>query len=652
MCKINLVVMCALLVGGASIGIAQQPVTVTATADFLRGNNEGLISAAQDRVTRDRITAGTAGAWSSSSALPSGRLRLAAVTHGDFAYAIGGLDESATVLSEVLVAPISANGSVGGWNATTALPSGRQWHYSIVYNGFLYVMGGSPDFTTIVSDVLFAPIHEDGTVGAWSTTSPLPSGRYGHTSVAYNGFIYVMGGYDGVATLNEVLVAPINADGSVGEWSTTTGLPSARFLPSSIAYNGFLYVIGGTDSNTNFTDVLVVPISSDGAVGTWTTSAALPSGRYGHSTMAHNGFLYAIGGYDDINTLNDVLMAPMNANGAIGAWVSTAALSSGLRHHSSIAHNGFIYVLGGLDRNFVCPSNTQVASIDADAGDANQMSNLLRGTYSHLVDLQSDSPGRSIILNGLTSSGGRIRVQVRVAPEATRVFGTESVVDPAPLGSPIQFLGTGRYVWIRLTLDDTGTSDADQPTFVSDFTVSPISPPTAGVVLDGLDVDIDTQSSTTTIASNWSGFTPGVGNFIAFYEWAIGTAPGLTNVQDWMNVGAATSASNSSLSLNAGLNYVSVRATIAAGLTSPIATSDGVQIISSSSAGGGGRRKGERETTLPCSACVPPGAGFMVHLMGGLAILAPALRLRRWRSRSSPLRSGKGRGTVSPHGLR
>lgn len=113
-------------------------------------------------------------------------------------------------------------------------------------------------------------------------------------------------------------------------------------------------------------------------------------------------------------------------------------------------------------------------------------------------------------------------------------------------------------------------------------------PPQAGQVNDGLAADVDTQTSTTTVAANWSGFTDDSGT-IAEYRWAIGTTPGGTELQGWTTAGTATQAINGSLSLSVGaLCFVSVRALDEAGNISQPAISDGVTVTEGGNSGGGG----------------------------------------------------------------
>jgi len=104
------------------------------------------------------------------------------------------------------------------------------------------------------------------------------------------------------------------------------------------------------------------------------------------------------------------------------------------------------------------------------------------------------------------------------------------------------------------------------------------TPPTVGTVNDGTGSDKDSQTSTSTIEANWSGFSD-EGSGIVFYEWAIGTTSGGTNVQNWTDAGNITSVTNSSLSLTDGTTYyISVRAEDNAGNVSSIVTSDGVTV--------------------------------------------------------------------------
>ena len=101
--------------------------------------------------------------------------------------------------------------------------------------------------------------------------------------------------------------------------------------------------------------------------------------------------------------------------------------------------------------------------------------------------------------------------------------------------------------------------------------------PIAGSVNDGVGADIDAQGSTSRIDASWSGFSDAQSG-VTGYEWAIGTTPGGVDVQGFISIGLAASATNGGLGLVQGTTYfVTVRATNGAGSTS-MAGSDGVTV--------------------------------------------------------------------------
>ncbi|MBI2571446.1 MAG: hypothetical protein HYV63_30935 [Candidatus Schekmanbacteria bacterium] len=148
--------------------------------------------------------------------------------------------------------------------------------------------------------------------------------------------------------------------------------------------------------------------------------------------------------------------------------------------------------------------------------------------------------------------------------------------------------GTAYYVSVR-AVDDLATPG---PAGTSDGVAADATPPAAGTVSDGTDADIDAQSSKTTLATNWAGFSDG-GSGVASYEWAIGSTPGGSEVQGFTGVGVATSASTTGLSLADGTYYVSVRATDNLGQVGSAAVSDGVMV----------------DATAPTAGSVDDGAG-------------------------------------------
>jgi hypothetical protein len=456
-------------------------VTFTSSADFRRGNNEGLVSVAEDRLTRGRITAGDVGEWTFTRSLPEWRSHGPAVAYNGFVYLTGGLGAGAYYTpyakSSVYVSSLNADGSLGPWSSTTSFSGQKRNHQSLAYNGHLYVMGGGTTIWPWLQDIQVARIQDDGSVGAWSATTPLPhpAGLTQFAAVARNNYLYVIGGStDNALKVAEVYVAPIHADGGLGVWSAVTALPAGTSGHDAVAYDGHLYVLGGDDPNPGLLSrVLVAPFNADGSIGSWSDTTPLPSPRKSHKAAAYNGFLYCIGGgLSSSQHFGDVLVAPLNADGSVGEWSASTAISPAREGAFSIVHDGFLYVIGGMIPGQYL-TDSLVFPILSDTTNSHQSPERLRGFHSLVADLQGDASTRFITINGHLSPGGAIRLQARVAPEADGAFGEETVFDSVAPGSALEVPGNGRHVWLRLTLDDTGTSDADQPTFVTDVTISP-----------------------------------------------------------------------------------------------------------------------------------------------------------------------------------
>lgn len=116
-------------------------------------------------------------------------------------------------------------------------------------------------------------------------------------------------------------------------------------------------------------------------------------------------------------------------------------------------------------------------------------------------------------------------------------------------------------------------SNMDFKSFKVDWTI-----PDAITAAEGPSADIDTTFSTTDLDMNWTGSTD-PNSDIARYWYALGTAPGLTDVIGWTDAGDTLLASLGGLSLvHNTLYYVSARAENGAGLLSVVASGDGVRV--------------------------------------------------------------------------
>ena len=104
------------------------------------------------------------------------------------------------------------------------------------------------------------------------------------------------------------------------------------------------------------------------------------------------------------------------------------------------------------------------------------------------------------------------------------------------------------------------------------------SPPEAGVINDGPGIDEAWIITNDRLYLNWNGFQDSTSG-IQYYEYAIGTVPGQSNIVPWFNVGTDTATIDSNLVLGHGITYYgSVRVTDNVGNVSDPFSSNGITV--------------------------------------------------------------------------
>lgn len=309
----------------------------------LLGNNAATLSTWTQTTA---MTVGSAGAGQQ-------RVRGGAVAANGYLYQVGGNDGAGTALTTVQYAKINADGTVGTWTSTSALPSARRQAQPVVANGYIYLIGGRDSGGSATATSYYAKINNDGTLGTWNTTTALTSGagaRFAHGTVVYNGYIWSIGGLDGtLASTNGVYYNKINPDGSLGASWTSTGanLPAnLSSLNSAVVANGYVYLAGGYDSSVGDVDkIYYAKLNTDGTTSSWTTqSSMLPAINENPGVYVANGYLYVVGG----DSGGTVSAFPLSATGGVGSRVTLTALPFSPGGEASFAQaNSYFYLIGG-----------------------------------------------------------------------------------------------------------------------------------------------------------------------------------------------------------------------------------------------------------------------------------------------------------------
>lgn len=298
------------------------------------------------RLLNNNNAAIATGGWTTNANdFASGRFEHASVTANGYVYVIAGNDNSDVAQSTVYYAKLNADGSIGAWATTTALPQTREELSAVTVNGYIYAIGGRNSVGATQSTVYYAKLNADGTVGTWNTTTALTTDRSNHSSVTANGFVYVLGGDETGGTVTTVNYARANSDGTLGAWNTTTAFSAARRYHASTIANGYVYSLGGAVGGIDSAEVAYAKLNTDGTIGSWSTTNALPDNRANGSVGVLNGYIYHMGG--QAADYADVFYAQLNANGTVGSWTQTTDMNVARRSPTAVTANGRLYAIGG-----------------------------------------------------------------------------------------------------------------------------------------------------------------------------------------------------------------------------------------------------------------------------------------------------------------
>jgi N-acetylneuraminic acid mutarotase len=90
----------------------------------------------------------------------------------------------------------------------------------------------------------------------------LPGVKIVASAVITKNRVYLLGGNNGSAYVSTVYTAPINADGTLGTWTTGTSLPVELSSSQVIMTKNCIYLLGGhTLSSTAISTVYTATIS-------------------------------------------------------------------------------------------------------------------------------------------------------------------------------------------------------------------------------------------------------------------------------------------------------------------------------------------------------------------------------------------------------
>jgi hypothetical protein len=335
--------------------------------------------------------------WTATASLPSALTGLGAAvvpvptsSAPEYVFTIGGADTTGKATTIVYRSQVQASGALGAWTTSlTPLPQPRAYETTVAataYNSgldttstaaYLYAIGGVDATGQAVTSAYVAKVALDGSIGAWATTTALPTALHSAAGVAFDGYIYLTGG---AGTTNAPVAtayrAAIHANGTLGSWQSAAALPQATAYHQMAIFGPYVYVVGGdngtvtpslnTSSGTETGNVYLAQINPrDGTLSAagWTGVSAMGKARSKHSTLAAGGALLTSSGvYGGSAGSSENRYANLNADGTLASWsgatgTNTIAgiIGASIYNEAAVAYSdvsgvGHVLLLGGADR--------------------------------------------------------------------------------------------------------------------------------------------------------------------------------------------------------------------------------------------------------------------------------------------------------------
>lgn len=259
----------------------------------------------------------------------------------------------------------STDGSTWNEAGTNSLGKERSEHSSVVFNGKMWVIGGVTgdqdqpfDSSSVSNEILSST---DGI--NWQLVGTLPVTVYAHSSVVYDNKMWVIGGLTSPNSGNNKIL--YSSDGITWKEAGTNSLPAAGLAWSSVVnFNGKMWIIGGQGGTGDGNGSKGVFSSTDGI--NWVNEGdVLPVATDSHSSVVFGDKVWVLG---DAGSNPQVVYSNDGIN-----WVETTQLPLyGFEHATAVVYNDKIWAIGGVEliqfesqvysSTFSCPTPTATPS--------------------------------------------------------------------------------------------------------------------------------------------------------------------------------------------------------------------------------------------------------------------------------------------------
>lgn len=279
-----------------------------------------------------------------------------------------------------------------------------------------------------------------GLTSPWITdTFQINENRAELAAVIYNDVIYVIGGLSDLIggdrhPLNTIIRATVNPDGSIKSpgWQPITpnlpvGLSGMTAVISPASGGAWIYVLGG-DSEDQFKNPALNPniyynfidANTGNFTLSWQVAGQLPNYGVGslvyYQAVVHNGYLYVMGGIDRAQgstaVYKNIERAAIISNGTLGSWTSESNFPTFDRFMFGAVtwqgpSNDFLYLIGGSTdaNNYAATAQVDRATFNPSDGSLSTFTNSGLALPSAYYGIGAVQSGNVIYVTGGSVDG-------------------------------------------------------------------------------------------------------------------------------------------------------------------------------------------------------------------------------------------------------
>lgn len=223
--------------------------------------------------------------WKEMPSLPAPRSSFGAVAIGTRVYIVGG-DTEGGVSGEVLYFDTQTT----TWEKALSKPTPVADIHAAAIGGRIYVPGGRTASGAPANNL---EIY-DPELDAWTSGAPMPSALSAYALAAFEGRLFLFGGWDG----HEILSSVYEYDPRLDAWSVRTNMPTARAFGGAASAGGRIYVLGGFDGRQalDVNEIYIPSLEEVAQNRAWVKGGRIPDGRYAMGVTGLADIVYLVGG--------------------------------------------------------------------------------------------------------------------------------------------------------------------------------------------------------------------------------------------------------------------------------------------------------------------------------------------------------------------